>query len=118
MAQLHQSASPKRKPYEGQFANMEFPPYKYQEYPKVIGKTAAGQDIIVEDQREELEWIAKGEIHKASEQSKEAEHALAVALAAESQAEVEKLKSELAELKALLSAKPGLLDELPKAKAK
>lgn len=42
--------------YEGVFANLDTPPYKYEEYPKWIATTEGPR--IVKDRREELEWLA------------------------------------------------------------
>jgi hypothetical protein len=52
----------KKNQFLGVFENMEFEPYKFQEYPKVVGyRDSAKRDpIIVNDQREELRFISDG----------------------------------------------------------
>lgn len=51
-----------RQQYLGVYENIDFPPYKFQEYPKVVGyKDEKKLDpIIVGDAREEVEFITTG----------------------------------------------------------
>ena len=51
-----------RQQFMGIYENMDFPPYKYEEYPKVVGyRDEKKRDpIIVADPREEVEFITKG----------------------------------------------------------
>lgn len=51
-----------KKQYLGVFENMDFPDYKFEEYPKVVGYLDAKktQPIIVADAREEVEFITTG----------------------------------------------------------
>lgn len=46
----------------GVFEHMDFPEYKFQEYPKVVGYSdeAKQKPIIVNDAREEVEFITTG----------------------------------------------------------
>ena len=63
-------ARPNRQ-FLGVYENMDFPPYKFEEYPKVVGyKDEKKTDpIIVGDAREEVEFITKGSpgAHKTRE---------------------------------------------------
>lgn len=105
MVQVHQYEDPVREPYKGQFGRMKFPPYKFQEYPKVIGQDKYGKDVIAQNQREEVEFLARGEIEVAKADSAESERQLAVALAAQMQDENAELKRQLEDMKAQLAAK-------------
>ena len=55
------------------FANLKFPEYKYQEYPKWV-KRANGKEVIVQNQREEIDLIATdGEAPKNNDADREKE---------------------------------------------
>jgi hypothetical protein len=43
--------------YKGVFGNIKFPPHKFMEYPKWV-RNAAGEDVIVQNQREELAIVS------------------------------------------------------------
>ena len=51
-----------RQQYMGVYENMDFPEYKFQEYPKVVGykDEKKREPIIVADAREEVEFITTG----------------------------------------------------------
>jgi hypothetical protein len=53
----------KPRPYLGVYENMDFPDYKFQEYPKVVGYADAKktQPIVVKDQREEVDFLTRGQ---------------------------------------------------------
>lgn len=87
----------KVRPYLGVYENMEFPEYKFQEYPKVVGYKDDKKQvpIIVGDAKEEVEFITKGEpgAFKSREDELEAE-------LERKAVELELAKTQLAELKA------------------
>lgn len=98
-----------RAPFTGVYGNMEFPEYKFQEFPKLL-KLPSGREVRVDNQREELNAIAEDEQipkHDLSPVVAERDE-LAGKLAeaqdnhAAAQTELEKLQAELAELKAKL----------------
>jgi len=96
-----------RQPYMGIYENMDFPPYKYEEYPKVVGyRDEKKRDpIIVADPREEVEFITKGApgAHISREDELQAE-------LERKAVELEAAKKQLAELKASQDkAKAGTL---------
>ena len=66
-----------RTPYLGVFENMDFEPYKFREYPKVVGYRDEKKTIpiIVNDAREEVDFITQGEpgAHKTREEELAAE---------------------------------------------
>jgi len=43
--------------YKGVFGNIKFAPYKFMEYPKWV-RNASGEDVIVQNQREELAIVS------------------------------------------------------------
>lgn len=45
-------------PYEGMYAKLKFPPFKYQEFPKIV-RGEKGEPIQVASRTEELEHYAK-----------------------------------------------------------
>jgi len=47
-------------PYAGVFASMDFPPYRYQEYPKAV-KCPDGKEVVVDSQKAELDLVASWE---------------------------------------------------------
>lgn len=51
-----------KQQFLGVFENMDFPDYKFQEYPKVVGykDEKKREPIIVADAREEVEFITTG----------------------------------------------------------
>jgi hypothetical protein len=51
-----------KQAYLGVFENMDFEPYKFQEYPKVVGyrDVKKTDPIMVSDAREEVEFITHG----------------------------------------------------------
>lgn len=53
-----------KKPYQGQFESMEFPPYEFQEFPKQVGtrKNTAGQELQVVARNAEEEKILLAEL--------------------------------------------------------
>jgi hypothetical protein len=87
----------KVRPYLGVYENMEFPEYKFHEYPKVVGYKDEKKQfpIIVGDAKEEIEFITKGEpgAFKSREDELEAE-------LERKAVELELAKTQLAELKA------------------
>ena len=87
----------KVRPYLGVYENMEFPEYKFQEYPKVVGYRDEKKQvpIIVGDAKEEVEFITKGEpgAFKSREDELEAE-------LERKAVELELAKTQLAEMKA------------------
>ena len=87
----------KVRPYLGVYENMEFPEYKFHEYPKVVGYKDEKKQfpIIVGDAKEEIEFITKGEpgAFKSREDELEAE-------LERKAVELELAKTQLAEMKA------------------
>ena len=87
----------KHRNYLGVYENMEFPEYKFQEYPKVVGYRDEKKQvpIIVGDAKEEVEFITKGEpgAFKSREDELEAE-------LERKAVELELAKTQLAEMKA------------------
>lgn len=87
----------KVRPYLGVYENMEFPEYKFQEYPKVVGYRDEKKQIpiIVGDAKEEVEFITKGEpgAFKTREDELQAE-------LERKAVELELAKTQLAEMKA------------------
>ena len=87
----------KVRPYLGVYENMEFPEYKFQEYPKVVGYRDEKKEIpiIVGDAKEEVEFITKGEpgAFKSREDELQAE-------LDRKAVELELAKTQLAEMKA------------------
>ena len=91
-----------KQSYLGVFENMDFPDYKFQEYPKVVGyRDEAKRDpIVVNDAREEVEFITTGSpgAHIPREEELEAE-------LKKRQVELEEAKKQLEVLKGLQDAK-------------
>lgn len=87
----------KVRPYLGVYETMEFPPYKFEEYPKVVGYRDEKKQvpIIVGDAKEEVEFITKGEpgAFKSREDELQAE-------LDRKAVELELAKTQLAEMKA------------------
>lgn len=87
----------KVRPYLGVYENMDFPEYKFQEYPKVVGYKDEKKEIpiIVGDAKEEVEFITKGEpgAFKSREDELQAE-------LDRKAVELELAKTQLAEMKA------------------
>ena len=87
----------KVRPYLGVYESMEFPEYKFQEYPKVVGYKDEKKEIpiIVGDAKEEVEFITKGEpgAFKSREDELQAE-------LDRKAVELELAKTQLAEMKA------------------
>lgn len=87
----------KVRPYLGVYESMEFPPYKFEEYPKVVGyrDEAKTDPILVGDAREEVEFITKGGpgAFKTREDELQAE-------LERKQVELELARTQLAEIKA------------------
>ena len=103
----------KVRPYLGVYENMEFPEYKFQEYPKVVGYRDEKKTIpiIVGDAKEEVEFITKGEpgSFKTREDELQAElerKAVELELAKTQLAEM-KAQKELAESKKPVSSAPN-----------
>lgn len=93
----------KNKVFMGVFENMDFPDYKFQEYPKVVGyrDDKRTDPILVNDAREEVEFLSKGA--PGAVKSREEE------LADEREKmriELELAKNELEQLKAKQELKP------------
>ena len=86
-----------RQQYLGVYANMEFPEYKFEEYPKVVGyrDEKKSDPIIVADAREEVQFITTGSpgAHISREDELQAE-------LERKAVELEQAKKMLAELKA------------------
>jgi hypothetical protein len=86
-----------RQQFLGVYENMDFPPYKFEEYPKVVGyrDVKKTDPIIVADAREEVEFITKGSpgAHISREDELQAE-------LERKAVELEAAKKQLAELKA------------------
>lgn len=86
-----------KQQFMGVFENMDFPEYKFQEYPKVVGyKDEKKKDpIIVADAREEVEFITTGSpgAHISREDELQAE-------LDRKAMELEAAKKQLAEIKA------------------
>lgn len=91
-----------KQSYLGVFEHMDFPDYKFQEYPKVVGyRDEAKRDpIVVNDAREEVEFITTGSpgAHIPREEELEAE-------LKKRQVELEEAKKQLEALKGLQDAK-------------
>lgn len=53
-----------REPYKGVYANMEFPPYKFQEFPKAVRLVQGGEIVerIAQNQSEELALRATSDL--------------------------------------------------------
>ena len=90
-----------KPPYMGVFENMDFPEYSFQEYPKVVGyrDEKKTDPIIVNDAREEVEFITKGApgAHISREEELQAEADRNAKLLAAAQEELKKLKAAQAE---------------------
>lgn len=86
-----------RQQYLGVYENIDFPEYKFQEYPKVVGykDEKKKEPIIVADAREEVEFITTGSpgAHISREDELQAE-------LDRKAMELEAAKKQLAELKA------------------
>lgn len=86
-----------KQQFLGVFENMDFPPYKFEEYPKVVGyrDTRKNDPIIVNDPKEEVEFITTGSpgAHISREDELQAELERRAV-------ELEQAKKQLAELKA------------------
>ena len=86
-----------RQHYLGVYANMDFPEYQFQEYPKVVGyrDEKKSDPIIVADAKEEVEFITTGSpgAHISREEELQAE-------LERKAVELEQAKKMLAELKA------------------
>jgi len=86
-----------RPQYLGVFQNMDFPDYKFEEYPKVVGyrDEKKTDPIIVGDAREEVQFISTGSpgAHISREEELQAE-------LERKAVELEQAKKQLAELKA------------------
>lgn len=86
-----------RQNYLGVYENIDFPPYTFQEYPKVVGykDEKKKEPIIVADAREEVEFITTGSpgAHISREDELQAE-------LDRKAVELEAAKKQLAELKA------------------
>ena len=97
----------KVRQYLGVYESMDFPEYKFQEYPKVVGYKDEGKTdpILVGDAKEEIDFITKGGpgAFKTREDELQAE-------LERKAVELELAKTQLAELKAqkelVESAKP------------
>ena len=91
-----------KQQFLGVFENMDFPEYKYQEYPKVVGYRDEGKrdPIIVNNAREEVDFITTGSpgAHIPREEELQAE-------LKKRETELEEAKKLLAELKAQQEAK-------------
>ena len=87
----------KVRQYLGVYESMEFPEYKFQEYPKVVGYKDEKKQvpIVVGDAKEEIDFITKGEpgAFKTREDELQAE-------LDRKAVELELAKTQLAELKA------------------
>lgn len=93
----------------GVFGNMDFPAYKFQEYPKVVGyrDEKKTDPILVADAREEVEFLTKGSpgAHKTREDELNEElerKALELELA---KTELEKIKAQQEAAKAAVAKK-------------
>ncbi len=86
-----------RQQFLGVYANMEFPEYKFEEYPKVVGYRDEKKcdPIIVADAKEEVQFITTGSpgAHISREDELQAE-------LERKAVELEQAKKQLAELKA------------------
>ena len=86
-----------KQQFLGVYENMDFPPYKYEEYPKVVGyRDEKKRDpIIVADAKEEVQFITTGSpgAHISREEELQAE-------LDRKAVELEAAKKMLAELKA------------------
>lgn len=86
-----------KQQFLGVYENMDFPPYKYEEYPKVVGyRDEKKRDpIIVADAKEEVQFITTGSpgAHISREEELQAE-------LDRKAVELETAKKMLAELKA------------------
>jgi len=86
-----------RQQFLGVYENMDFPPYKFEEYPKVVGyRDEKKRDpIVVADAKEEVEFITTGSpgAHISREDELQAE-------LERKATELEVAKKQLAELKA------------------
>jgi hypothetical protein len=87
----------KVRPYLGVYESMEFPEYKFQEYPKVVGyrDEKKTDPIIVGDAKEEVDYITKGEPGSFKTREDELQAELD-----RKAIELELAKTQLAELKA------------------
>ena len=86
-----------RQQFLGVYANMEFPEYKFEEYPKVVGyrDEKKNDPIIVADAKEEVQFITTGSpgAHISREDELQAE-------LDRKAVELEQARKQLAELKA------------------
>lgn len=91
------------------FEDMEFPPYVFREYPKVIGYDPAGNPITVASAAEELSYadrISSGDVKVAKEDALAAEKNLLAAKNDELQDKVAALEAKLAALATKEPPKP------------
>lgn len=86
----------KARQFLGVYEHMEFPDYKFQEYPKVVGyKDEKKTDpILVGDAREEVEFITRGEPGAFKTREDELQSELEL-----KRVELEQAKAQLEELK-------------------
>lgn len=86
-----------KQAYLGVFENMDFEPYKFQEYPKVVGyrDEKKTDPILVADAKEEVQFITTGSpgAHKSREEELNDQ-------VERQKVELELAKTELAEIKA------------------
>jgi hypothetical protein len=100
----------KQQPYKGVFEKMEFPEYKYQEYPKMLmGKD--GKPLIGDDGKELIVNSIHEELRVTSEK-------VVAPTPAKAESEIASLKAELAAKEAQLAALQEEKAPPPKASPK
>ena len=87
-----------KEAFAGVYANMDFPPYKFREYPKLLGyKTGTKEPIIAHSQSQEIEFLTRDDVTLQETKTKEAENTVLLAKLAEQDAELKAMKERLAE---------------------
>lgn len=93
------------------YANLDFPPYEFREYPKWI-KLADGTEKLVASQREELAFLATVPDAAKNDPVLEEKNRLAEQVAAQAE-EMAAMKAQLAELLAKTDKAPDKAPESP-----
>lgn len=100
-----------RQQYMGVYANLDFPEYQFQEYPKVVGYRDDKKTIpiIVADAREEVEFITTGSpgAHISREDELQAELDRKAVELEQAKKQLAELKTQQDKTKAAVAAQPA-----------